>query len=206
MLLLFPDSSASHVALHSDRAAGRSEATPRCCSILQHLAFSQHIMSKREKQPKKSSHVEPNCSLLMEILEKNRTATHIFPPFGFLPSAEDEGGQPGRVEEHPRAASLGAFPGIPGAAAEPAAGPADLSEWAEPLVPVRTGSHLGVGRTGGFDDPPTLPPAAPGGGRSSSGLPKTTSGRRFCPLHRFLLDSQWRGRYFNWDFIPSLCH
>lgn len=52
----------------------------------------------------------------------------------FVSSAEDEGGQPGRVEEHPRASSLGGFPGIPGSAAESTAGPAELREWAEPLV------------------------------------------------------------------------
>lgn len=34
-------------------------------------------------------------------------------------SAEDEGGEPGRVEEHPGAAALGGFPGLSGAAAEP---------------------------------------------------------------------------------------
>lgn len=34
-------------------------------------------------------------------------------------SAEDEGAEPGRVEEHPGAAALGGFPGLSGAAAEP---------------------------------------------------------------------------------------
>lgn len=73
-----------------------------------------------------------------------KTQLIFFPPIWFSSPAEDEGGQLGRVEEHPRAASLGGIPGISGAAAEPRAGPAELRKWAEPLAPVRTQTYLGV--------------------------------------------------------------
>lgn len=164
-----PARSRFRLSLLSARTERQDSLMLATLQMLQHSSasglFKVHRVKKRKKRPKISLDGERNCTLLLEIQKKKKreilNLECCFPSSG-CSSAEDEEGQPGRLEEHPRAASLGGFPGIPGAAAaESTAGDAELREWAEPLAPERTQTQPGVRPRGlaasgfrGLDAPP----------------------------------------------------
>ena len=64
-----------------------------------------------------------HCLILSEVLKVIKPCFYTWCPdwvYFFAPAAEVEGGELGRVEEHPRSSSLGGLQGVPGAAARPA--------------------------------------------------------------------------------------